>query len=311
MNNSKGWVPLLASAAVVLSAAPGVSQACACGCGVFDVGTSLMLPNHSGGMVFLEQDFMDQNQNWSGTSRAPAANNEDKRIRTNFWTVGAQYMFNRSWGAMVEVPYWNRHFVTTDPDTGDQAAFHHAALGDIRIRGIYTGLSPNLSTGITFGLKVPSGDSTYANFDPDTQISTGSTDVMLGVYHLGALTADNQWSWFANAQWQEPIAHKDGYRPGTELNGVAGLYYAGWRFGSTTKLAPLVQINLSWRGHDSGLLSHPEDSGYTRAFVTPGLELDTGNARIYADVALPFYTNVSGNQLVATALYKLNLSFRF
>ena len=130
-----------AIAAALLGAtllAPSLAEACACGCGVFDVGTGAMFPDGSGGMAFAEVDFMDQNKNWSGTSRAPADNNADKQVRTAFYTVGAQYMFNRSWGVSIDVPYWSRKFTTQDPDTGDIATFDHAALGDIRIRGIYT-----------------------------------------------------------------------------------------------------------------------------------------------------------------------------
>ncbi len=289
-------------------AAPGVSCACACGCGVFDVGTSSMFPSHSGGMVFLEQDFMDQNSNWSGTSRAPGDNNEDKRIRTSFWTVGMQYLFNRSWGAALEIPYWDRRFVTTDA-SGTVAAFNHSALGDVRLKAIYTGFSPDLSTGITFGVKLPTGDSSYANFDPDTEIGTGSTDLLLGAYHLGALTQDNQWSWFTNAQWQQPLAHASRYRPGSEINAVTGIYYHGWNFGNSARLAPVLQVSASYRRHDGGPLGHPEDSGYARAFIRPGVELQAGKSRIYADVGLPFYTNTSGNQLVATTLFRLNVSF--
>ena len=42
-----------------------VSWACACGCGVFDVGTSAMFPTGRGGEIYEEYDFMDQTQNWS------------------------------------------------------------------------------------------------------------------------------------------------------------------------------------------------------------------------------------------------------
>src|ERR1019366_6526418 len=69
---------------------PAASYGCACGCGVFDVGTSSMLPTQEGGMVFAEFDYMDQNRNWSGTHSAPAANNDDKEIRTQFYSVGGQ-----------------------------------------------------------------------------------------------------------------------------------------------------------------------------------------------------------------------------
>ena len=80
-------------------------RACACGCGVFDVGTSSMLPKGAGGMVYLDYDYQSQSINWSGNSRAPGANNGDKFIRTDFVTAGFQYMFNRSWGLQIEIPY--------------------------------------------------------------------------------------------------------------------------------------------------------------------------------------------------------------
>ncbi len=307
MNSRSRWRALAGAACVAAAASPGVGHACACGCGIFDVGTGAMFPTHSGGMMYLEQDFMDQDQNWSGTASAPAAANSDQRIRTNFWSVGVQYTFGRKWSAVVELPYWQRRFVTLG-DSGSPTVFDHGALGDVRLKGIYTGFSDDLSTGITFGLKLPTGDSSYAHFDPDTEIGSGSTDLLLGAYHLGRLTADNSWSWFTSAQWQQPLAHKSEYRPGLELNTVAGIYYGGWRFGSSVRIAPLVQLAGSYRGHDGGTLGHPGDSGYIRAFITPGAEMDVGRARLYADVSRAAFTNASGNQLVARTLFRLNVS---
>jgi hypothetical protein len=238
---------------LIACAAPGAAAACACGCGVFDVATSEMFPVSSGGMVFLEQDFMDQNQNWSGTSPAPAADDTDQRIRTNFWTLGGQYLFDRSWGVEVEVPYWERLFDTT-AGAGAPQSFTHAAVGDVRLKALYTGLSPDLSTGISVGVKLPTGDSTYPHFDPDTEIGTGSTDLLLGAYHLGSLTSDNRFSWFASAQWQQPLAYKAVYRPGAELDAVGGVYYAGWSFGPTVHVTPIVQLAGTYRRHDGGPL---------------------------------------------------------
>ena len=303
-NSAIGVVSLIACAA------PGFAAACACGCGVFDVATSEMFPVSSGGMVFLEQDFMDQNQNWSGTSSAPAADNSDKRIRTNFWTLGGQYVFDRTWGVQLEVPYWERLLRTTT-DTGAVVDFTHAALGDVRLKAVYTGLSPNFSTGITFGVKLPTGDSTYPHFDPDTEIGSGSTDLLLGAYHLGPLTDDNRFSWFASTQWQKPIAHKASFRPGAELDAVSGVYYAGWSFAPRVRLIPLLQIEASYRTHDGGPLGHAQDSGYSRAFVAPGVELEAGRTRWYADVSRAVYTNASGNQLIARTLLKVSVAVRF
>jgi hypothetical protein len=299
-----------AVALALMCAAPAVGNACACGCGVFDVATSEMFPTASGGMVFLEQDFMDQNQNWSGTSPAPAADNGDKRIRTNFWTLGGQYLFDRSWGVQVEVPYWERLFRTT-ADSGAVEDFTHGALGDVRLKALYTGLSPDLSTGLSLGVKLPTGDSTYPHFDPDTEIGSGSTDLVLGAYHLGPLSSDNRFSWFASAQWQQPIAHKTSYRPGAELDVVSGAYYAGWSLTPTVRLTPLLQVKGTWRRHDGGALGDAADSGYTRLFLAPGLELDAGRTRWYADVSRAVYTNTSGNQLIARTLFKVSVAVGF
>jgi len=130
MRHSRALI-LLASAALL----PKEALACACGCAVFDVGTSSLLPAGPGGTVFAEYDFLDQNVNWSGNSRAPAANNDDKEIRSSFFLVGAQYMFNASWGVIAEVSLTNRYF-RTEEDLGSPAAFEHTAFGDIRLMGV-------------------------------------------------------------------------------------------------------------------------------------------------------------------------------
>jgi hypothetical protein len=294
---------------VLACAAPGLGHACACGCGVFDVGTSSMFPTQTGGMAFVEEDYMDQDRNWSGTSGAPAAANPDKSIRTWFTSFGGEYLFDRSWGVMVEVPWWQRQFRTTLTD-GTLGTFDHSAIGDIRLKGIYTGFSADLSSGLTFGLKLPTGDSTYPHFDPDVEIGSGSTDLLLGAYHLDSLVADNRWSWFVNAQWQEPLAHKASYRPGAELDAAGGIYYGAMSFGAV-RVTPIAQLELTWRGHDGGPDGAPLDTGYTRAYVAPGIELDAGALRIYADIGLPVYTNASGNQLMAPVIFKLNVAWHF
>lgn len=295
---------------VLLGLSQPHSLACACGCGVFDVGNPVMFPTNSGGTAYLEYDYMDQNKNWSGKSSAPAANNDDKEIRTNFWTAGVQYMFNRKWGVMAEVPYWQRHFETTDEDSGDIVSFNHSAIGDIRLRAIYTGFSPDMSTGVTFGLKLANGDHTYAGFDPDTSIGTGSTDLLLGAFKSGALTVNNQWDWFVNGQVDLPFEHISGYRPGSEADGIGGIGYSGWNVGKT-KISPLLQLIGSYRVRDGGANADPSNSGYERILVAPGISVRSGSYNLYADVGLPIYQNVNGNQVTASTLVKVNISRDF
>ena len=301
--------PALPAMMLFAALSPSVSQACACGCGLFDVGTESMFALNAGLTLFLEYDSMDQNKNWSGTSRAPADDNDDKRIRTRFINAGFKYQFDRSWGVAVEIPYWQRRFDTTDANTGNTVGFDHGSVGDIRIKGSYTGLSSDMSTGLTFGVKLANGDSSYANFDADTQIGSGSTDLLLGAYHLGNLTSDARWRYFAQVQWDKPVAHKAGYIPGQEVIAAIGAYYEGWQVASTVKVAPVLQISATYRGHDGGAFGHPGDSGYTRLLATPGIEADVGRVSVFLDVGLPVFVNVSGNQLVSSAFWRLNLSY--
>jgi len=290
-----------------LALSPSAALACACGCAVFDVGTSSLLPSGPGGTLFAEYDFLDQTRNWSGTSRAPAANNDDKEIRSNFFLSGGQYMFNDEWGAMVEVPYTDRAF-TTQTGSG-VATFDHSSLGDIRLMGVYSGFSPDMSTGIIFGVKLPTGDHTYPNFDADTEIGSGSTDLLLGAYKTGALTAIQSFSWFAQVLWQHQIATQDHYRPGAEFNGAAGISYNDWSLGSNASLTPILQVLLSERGRDGGAAADPPNTGYQRAIVSPGLSLSVNQWKLYADVEVPIYQHMNGNQLIAPYALKFIASY--
>ena len=231
---------------------PGVVHACACGCGVFDVATSSMLPNGQGGMAWLQYDYQDQNRNWSGTSQAPAADNGDKKIETHFVTAGVQYMFNDKWGAQMEVPFDYRHFTGTD-DNGDIATHDWGQLGDIRIEGIYAGFFGDLSAGVTFGLKLPTGSYTEDTdlVDRDTQIGTGSTDILLGGFYRGNLDRNQRWDWFAQLELDVPVLTQDESRPGLELGAAAGMYYKGLSIGWVT-ITPIAQASFLERTSDSG-----------------------------------------------------------
>jgi hypothetical protein len=299
-----------AMSAMIMIMTPNAAWACACGCGVFAVGTSSNFPTDAGAMAYVEYDFMNQNKNWSGNSSAPSENNDDKRIRTSFYTAGFQYVFADRWSVSAELPFWDRFFKTTDDDTGDIVGFKHSAIGDVRLQASYSGFSDDRTTGVTFGLKLPTGDFTYPNFDRDTSIGTGSTDILLGAYHVGNLTPDYAWTWFANAQVDVPVSIQDGYRPGDELDAVVGVSYNEWVVGNT-KIAPVLEAVGSYRLHDSGINSDRPDSGYERLLIAPGVEVDYAQFKVYANVALPVYQHVTGNQLTAPALVKLNVSYSF
>lgn len=290
-------------------------HACACGCGLFDVTTSSMLPEGPGGMVFTEVDYQNQYKNWSGSSRAPAANNDDKEIRTWYLTQGFQYFFNRSWGLQVQVPYDFRTFKTASPDPGAPpgtiVAPQWSGIGDMRIKGIYTGFSDDLSTGLEFGLKLPTGNFSHDPdvVDRDTQIGTGSTDLLLGVFHRQHFL--NSWTLFAQAQAQIPMITQDQYRPGMQFDQVGGVYYDGWLLGQL-QITPLAQVIVSERTTDKGLnAADPAMTGYQRISLSPGVEFDYHHASVYGDVEIPVFQHIVGNQLVSPATFKMVFSYRF
>jgi hypothetical protein len=294
---------------------PQTSHACACGCGVFEVGDLSMFPEGQGGMVFLEYDFQNQNHNWSGNSMAPGENNSDQRILTHFVTLGFQYMFNSSWGIQIELPYWNRSFTTVSDVTGAPVKLNWNGFGDMRIKGIYTGLMKDQSFGVTFGLKLPTGDykrnDANGDIDRDSEIGTGSTDLLLGAYYHHQITKDNNWRWFAQANLDLPMFSQDGYCPGTEIDAAVGVYYNGWSIGKA-KITPIAQVINSYRWSDSGPnASQPVASGYERLMLSPGIEIDVHPVMVNASVDFPIFQQMTGNQLVSSALMKVSLSFKF
>ena len=322
----RGTARIIASC-LSLGLAPTAGFACACGCGVFDVGTVTMLSTQPGGMVYLEDDYQSQNQNWVGSHAAAASANTDKEIQTNFGGIGMVDQFNSDWGAEIKVPYWDRLFRTDIgvPGTPDVVTFRHSALGDIRLQARYTGLSSaTQTTGITFGVKLPTGDWNYPNFDRDTSIGTGTTDLLVGAYHLGNLEFGSQGGparlqWFAEFLLDRAFNTREQYRPGNEMDAALGLIYSGIQVGPTVSLSPLLQVIVSDRLHDSGANADPANSGYERLLISPGLAANVGRWTLYADAEFRtiHYANAAASvavegtqgQLVAPVLIKAMVSY--
>jgi hypothetical protein len=291
--------------------APTLAHACACGCGVFDVGGSGMLPNGTGGMAFLQYDYMDQDQNWSGTSKAPDSNNDDKKLESQFTTLGLQYFFNSSWGVSAELPYTFRYFKGTD-DGGGISSHNWSGVGDIHLSAIYTGFFADQSAGVSFGFKLPTGNYTEDTdlVDRDTQIGSGSTDILLGGFFRGNLDVNQNWDWFTQAQLDVPTLIQDDYRPGVELDTAAGVDYKGFTLGRV-RISPVAQALFSYRASDSGDAADAEGSGYERLLLSPGIEFHIHPVKIYADAEFPIFQNVNGDQLVAPVLFKISASYMF
>jgi hypothetical protein len=288
--------PVGALAALILSSSPS-ARACACGCGIYELGTDSMLPAGSGVMAFVDYAYQDQDQNWSGDSRASADDNPDKDIRTSFATLALQDMVTRSWGLRLDLPYERRHFETTGGASGsDLVSLDYEGFGDIRIEALYTGFSP---------------DDAYGDVDRDTEIGSGSTDLLLGAFYRMSLGASQGFREFTQVQLDLPVLTQSEYRPGAEADAAAGIYYTGLSIGRV-KVSPMAQVKVSLRGRDSGAnASDPVASGFERLILAPGLEFSLHPVTVYADVEFPTWQHFTGNQLASPVMLRLDVSWMF
>ena len=292
------------AAALAAMLAPSPSSAAACH--ICNLGLDGLIPQVKESTLFLEVDLSDQNKNWSGTSRAPAADNPDKVIRDDFFIVGGEFKFDDRWSARIEVPVTNQ---TYKGDTGTAVeTFQHAALGDIRLTGLYSGILDDGSAILLFSLKLPTGDTGYPGFAIDTQIGTGSTDALVGLSYEGKLTDDEAWTWSGQLSWSKPLTGMDGFTPGTEVDAAFAVSYNGLMLGGV-RITPTLQWSGSSRTKDGGVLSNPANTGCDRILLSPGVELAFGKWTLTGDVEFPVYRDVNGNQLVADRLFKFVVSY--
>jgi len=314
-NSWETVLKLFAVSAALVGLMPALTWACACGCGVFEVATPSLLPSGAGGMAWVDYDFMDQYINWHATTPASEGQNNDKKLETNFVTAGGQYMFNRSWGAMIEVPYWQRDYTGTYVGNyADRISSSNNSIGDIRLLGMWTGLQEDMSTGFLAGFKVPSGDWHYPLWDRDTQIGTGSTDLLLGGYKIGNTpfkVGDRPFGWYLQGLYDIPFLDQDHYKPGREFDGAVGTFYDFGDVGPLMELAPQLAFLGSDRTRDRGINASPNDSGYDRVAIAPGIETMFKSVRAYADIEVPLYKNMVGYQLTNAWATKLIISYDF
>ena len=259
----------------------------------------------------MQYDSLDQTRNWHKHKKSDA-DNHDKRITTQATTAGMQYMFNRDFGAAIRVPYVTRNTTIADENETINSTRTNS-VGDIRLNGIYSGFFADMSTGITFGLKLPTGQTNAKGLERNMQIGTGSTNSILGAYHRDNFCKESDFGYFLQTAWERPFITHHGYNPGSEISGATGVFYNAGQFGAIKKLAPILQFLGVKRSQDSGWngASDHQNSGYSQMFFAPGIEFGIGDFKLYADVEFPIYRAVNGNQLAPQNLYKVILGYNF
>jgi hypothetical protein len=92
----------------------------------------------------------------------------------------------------------------------------------------------------------------------------------------------------------------------------------GYNIAGFDKIAPLLQLIVSHRQPERGAGAFPNETGYDRVFISPGIDFtkvindeDNRTMKIYGDVEIPVYQRTNGNQLVSPASFKVITGLTF
>lgn len=272
----------------------------------------------------LRYESIRQDQPRHGTSDVGVGEvprHHDEVLTKNHNFLGAlDYTFDQDWGVNVLVPFVDRQHDHIHNHLGAQEPEHwdFTELGDVRVlarRRLGTkedaSHSSVATTGVNFGLKLPTGKTDVRNDDGELaertlQPGSGTTDLVAGAYYSKHMPLRSL-SWFTQALAQLPLNTHDDYRPGNRLSLDAGMRYeAGDRLGL------LLQLNTLLKARDRGAQAEPEDTGGTFVFLSPGVSYAfTKAVQAYGFLQLPVYQRVNGVQLVPRYALAAGLNMRF
>ncbi len=311
------------SGGVALIAAAGAAQgSCGSAFCVLNTNWSTQGVASEPGAFRLDErfEFVDQKHLQSGTKRISQADDtadttELRTINRNLLTT-LDYTVSKNWAVSVSVPVVDRsHSHIADP-TG-AATFEKwdfSKVGDTRALGMYrfdNEKNPVVNYGLMFGLKLPTGSHKVANSDGATaeralQPGTGSTDTVIGAYYSAPGMGQDS-SWFAQALYQQAIATKDDFRPGSQFQ-----VNLGYRQPLGYDFQALVQLNTMIKGRDTGGQAENDLSGSRTVFLSPGLIYSvTHDLQLYSFVQLPVYRFYNGTQLSVDWAFVAGATMRF
>ncbi|HEY8010601.1 MAG TPA: hypothetical protein VIE67_06330 [Rudaea sp.] len=317
-------IALFAAAATLL--APRAFACSACGCTLSSDWASQGLATSGGWRFDARFDFFDQDQLREGTDsvarssladpieRAPNDREVQQYTINRNYTLVADYSVNRNWGISVALPWFDRSHATIAAGDDKISTSHDQGIGDLRVLARYAGFDAQHSTGIEFGLKLPTGHFTEsfesgpqqgATLDRGVQLGTGTTDVLLGVYNFGAISQD--WGYFAQALVQQPLNSREDFKPGSGLNLNFGLRYT-----ASATFVPQLQINARVEKREQGANADIENSGATLMYLSPGFTWNFSRRfSTYAFVQAPIYQRVNGLQIETRWLGSVGLHYIF
>ena len=159
---------------------------------------------------------------------------------------------------------------------------------------------------------MPTGSNDYSKFGSSAQIGTGSTDIILGAYKILHLEQNPNLKLFSQFNFQRSITTSNKYRPGDELTVASGF---GYTINNSKinlpKISPILQITAIKKNTDSQSNGDSHNTGYSQVFISPAIEVNFANMKVYFDVQMPIYRYVNGNQLVSNNLYRTIIGYNF
>ena len=315
------WKPAIAAVLLQALCVPCALACSACGCTLNSDWASQGLAASGGWRMDLRYDFFEQDQLRAGTdkvSRARIALPFDDEVQkytiNRNTTLSLDYSPNKDWGVNVSLPWYVRgHATVLEGDTALSTS-QDSGIGDVRIVGRWSGFAAQRSSGLLFGLKLPTGDfsdrfdrgpAAGEIVDRGLQLGTGTVDAIVGAYHFGMVAPT--WGYFAQATIAQPLGSRDGFRPGTGLNANLGLRYTGFE-----RIEPQLQLNARAEKREQGIHADVENSGATLVYLSPGLTWNVNrHLSAFGFVQVPVYQRVNGLQLEATQFVSLGLHAHF
>ncbi|OIQ99345.1 hypothetical protein GALL_185820 [mine drainage metagenome] len=312
----------LAAALALLSIAYSTpSFACSsCGCTLNSDWTTQGYASGEGTRVDIRFDYFKQTDYRHGTNsvsrndvQAAGVEVQDTTINRNL-TLNLDHGFNQDWAINVQVPMYSRSHGTYGgayPATDEYLTSSSKGIGDIRVTGRYQGLTADHSSGLTFGLKLPTGETNDTFNDGTTQVDrglqlgTGTTDLLLGGYHFGNI--NRNWDYFTQATVQIALnTHRD-FRPGNGLNASAGVRYMGFE-----TIIPQLQLNARIEKRESGAQADIPNSGATLLYISPGVTMPINKQmQAFGFLQVPLYQRVNGYQIEPEVLLSAGMRYSF
>lgn len=321
-----------ACGAAVLSAAFAFPQpaSASCGASFCAVNTSWDVQGvwaEPGLRADLRYEYVDQDRVRTGSDRIGVG--QIRKHHDEVYTVSRNllatldYAHDARWGVRLTIPVVDRDHVHIHNHHGARLneAWNFTRLGDVRVVGRYQftpsqagGAARNARssvTGVTFGLKLPTGDFDVRNAGGDLaertlQPGSGTVDLLVGAYFRQSLPVRGM-SWYVQGQYEVPLRERDGFRPGNRVGADVGV-----RYDVGDRLGLMLQLNSIFRGKDRGPQAEREDSGGRAFFLSPGAAYAVTDAvQAYVFYQHPLYQHVDGVQLTVGRAVVAGLSARF